>query len=321
MITFRSARACSAFCRFIQDACAFLLLIGLAGSGISCTPTDKKPVPKQAEMQPATTQEADAETDLPPINPALPTLFIASDSTAARSHSDDTQGWAVPFADYFDPGKINVLNLARGGRSSRTFITEGWWDKLLARVKPGDIVLIQFGHNDATAIDSSQARGSLPGIGGETQDITNKLTGKAETVHTFGWYVRRMIGDTKAKGATPMVLSLTLHNTWHNGQVERGPGEFAKWGAELAKETGVNFVDLSALEADTFQELGPQRMGKLYRGKTHFTATAADLHARFVVVGLERLPGELVEPFLSDAGRTAVKEYRDTKRLPVTERR
>jgi lysophospholipase L1-like esterase len=313
----------SQFRGFVLIGCALLLFVGLVGSVTGCAAAEKRPATKrpdtQPDTQPATTQEAEAETDLPPINPALPTLFIAGDSTAARSRSDDTQGWAVPFSNDFDPEKINVLNLARGGRSSRTFITEGWWDRLLSRVKPGDIVLIQFGHNDATAVDSPQARGSLPGVGGETQDVVNKLTGKPETVHTFGWYVRRMIVDTSAKGATPIVLSLTLHNTWRAGQIERGPGEYATWDAQLAKETGIAFVDLSALEAETFQDLGPQRMGKLYRGKTHFDPAAADLHARFVVVGLEQLPGGLVESFLSDTGRAVVKEYRDTKRLKVSD--
>jgi lysophospholipase L1-like esterase len=76
----------------------------------------------------------------------------------------------VPFADYFDPTRVNVVNRARGGRSSRTFVTEGLWDQLMASVKPGDIVLIQFGHNDGGAInDTNRARGSLRGIGDETE--------------------------------------------------------------------------------------------------------------------------------------------------------
>ncbi|MFO1488504.1 MAG: hypothetical protein U1F65_08500, partial [Verrucomicrobiota bacterium] len=95
------------------------------------------------------------------LNTNLPSIFIAGDSTAARGAGANQQGWAAPFADYFDPSKANVVNRARGGRSSRTFITEGLWDQLLADVKRGDIVLIQFGHNDAGAInDTSRARGS-----------------------------------------------------------------------------------------------------------------------------------------------------------------
>src|SRR5882757_5350172 len=87
------------------------------------------------------------------LNPALPTLFIAGDSTAAKYSGGPIQGWAEPFADYFDPAKINVVNRARGGRSSRTFITEGLWDQLLSDVKAGDTVLIQFGHNDGSPVN------------------------------------------------------------------------------------------------------------------------------------------------------------------------
>ena len=140
------------------------------------------------------------------LNPALPTLFVAGDSTAARGRGATQQGWGVPFADYFDPAKINVVNRARGGRSSRTFITDGLWGQLLADAKAGDTVLIQFGHNDGGALNDEpppplRARGSIPGLGEQTREIDNVLTKKHEVVHSFGWYLRRMIADVKAKGA------------------------------------------------------------------------------------------------------------------------
>jgi lysophospholipase L1-like esterase len=89
------------------------------------------------------------------INPALPTIFIASDSTAARAR-EPQQGWGVPFADYFDLTRVNVVNLALGGRSSRTFITQGWWDKLLTQLKAGDFVLT----SSATMIPARSTRRS-----------------------------------------------------------------------------------------------------------------------------------------------------------------
>ena len=152
----------------------------------------------QPATPPPTRGRAPAEAAL---NPALPTLFIAGDSTAARAGGNaPNQGWGVPFADYFDTTKINLANRARGGRSSRTFITEGWWERLLAEVKPGDFVLIQFGHNDNGGINEEppgskfplRARGTIPGLGGESQEIDNVVTKKHEVVHTFGWYMRRM---------------------------------------------------------------------------------------------------------------------------------
>jgi lysophospholipase L1-like esterase len=58
-------------------------------------------------------------------------------------------------ADYFDTAKINVVNRARGGRSSRTFLTEGLWDQVMGALKPGDYVIMQFGHNDPGPLDDT----------------------------------------------------------------------------------------------------------------------------------------------------------------------
>src|SRR5258708_18435264 len=95
-----------------------------------------------------------------PLDPKLPTLFVVGDSTA-NNNTNGGRGWGDPFIGYFDGARINVLNRARGGRSSRTFFSEGLWDKVLQDLKPGDFVLLQFGHNDGGVInDASRARGS-----------------------------------------------------------------------------------------------------------------------------------------------------------------
>ena len=120
------------------------LLASLAFSIGSAQSSAPAPAPDPANQAAATRA---------PINPALPTVFIAGDSTAARGNGNTQEGWGVPFAAYFDPTRVNVVNRARGGRSSRTFITEGAWDQLLAEVKAGDTVLIQFGHNDGGPIN------------------------------------------------------------------------------------------------------------------------------------------------------------------------
>ena len=257
---------------------------------------------------PVTASPAGAPAAASVINAALPSIFIAGNSTAARGAGARQQGWGVPFADYFDATKVNVVNRARGGRSSRTFITEGLWDKLIADVKPGDIVLIEFGHNDAGAInDTSRARGSIPGLGDDSLAIDNLLTKKHEVVHTFGWYMRKMIADTKAKGATPIELSLSVRNIWKDGQVERGSGRYSGWSADIARAAGVQFIDLTNLVADQFQTLGEARTTALYQqDHTHFNAEGADLHARTVVSGLKALRPSPVRSFLSAKG-TAVK--------------
>lgn len=248
-----------------------------------------------------------------PRDPSLPTIWVAGDSTAARGAGELQQGWAVPFSDYFDQNKVNVVNCARGGRSSRTFITEGLWDKLIKGVKPGDIVLIQFGHNDAGALNDEpppplRARGTIAGLGEETKEIDNVLTKKHEVVHTYGWYMRRMIADTKARGATPIVLSLTIRDIWANGHVERGAGHYGAWSAEIAKAADVSFIDLTRLVADRFDKMGQTKVHELYpKDHTHFDAVGADLHAAEVVSGLRALTvglkgGDSIEPYLSAKG-------------------
>ncbi len=97
----------------------------------------------------------------------FPTVWVVGDSTASNANR---RGWADPFADYFDPAKATTVNRARAGRSSRTFITEGLWDKVRTALKPGDYVLIQFGHNDGGPPDTDRARGSLAGLGEESKE-------------------------------------------------------------------------------------------------------------------------------------------------------
>jgi lysophospholipase L1-like esterase len=250
-------------------------------------------------------------------NPALPTLWIAGDSTAARGRGATQQGWGVPFADYFDPAKINVANRARGGRSSRTFVTEGLWDQLLADVKKGDTVLIQFGHNDGGAPEKPPRRGSLPGLGEETREVENPTTHRPETVRTFGWYLRKMIADTKAKGANPIVLSLTPRNVWKDGKIERGSGRFSPWSYEVAKSAAVPFVDLMNTQADAFDALGEPAVAKLYpQDHTHFNAQGADLHAATVVSLLKGLRPSPIASALSARGQAVPADKFSWLRLP-----
>lgn len=256
--------------------------------------------------------------------PALPTLFIAGDSTAAKG-SENSMGWGMPFADYFYPAKTNVVNRARGGRSSRTFITEGLWDELLAQVKTGDFVLIQFGHNDGGAINAEppgstrplRARGSLPGLGEETEEIENVLTKKHEVVRTYGWYVRKMVADVKAKGATPVLLSLTIRNIWKDGRIERGSGNYRQWTRAIAEAAGIAFIDLSRLIADEYQSRGEAAVKELFpKDHTHTGAVGADLNAALVVAGLKGLRPAPLKDCFSPKGATVEADRLGWLNLP-----
>lgn len=255
----------------------------------------------------------------------LPRLFVAGDSTAAPGRSDGSLvGWGRPLADFFDPDKVEVQNRARGGRSSRTFITEGHWAKLLADLRQGDVVLIQFGHNDSGAINREppgsdrplRARGTLPGLGDESEDIDNAVTGRPETVYTFGHYMRKMIADTRERGATPVLLSLTARNLWKDGRLEWGSGMYGYWTYELAKELEVPFVDLTSLMVERFEPMGPEGMEKLQHDYVHTNLEGATLHAEAVVAGLKGLRPSPVEGWLSEEGEAVEKEDLTWLNLP-----
>ncbi|MGA2229811.1 MAG: rhamnogalacturonan acetylesterase, partial [Tepidisphaeraceae bacterium] len=189
------------------------------------------------------------------LNPSLPTVFLAGDSTAQVGDPQHT-GWGKTFATYIDRAKANWVNAAIGGRSSRTYVTEGRWDRIANALKPGDFVLIQFGQNDGGAInDPARARGSLPGLGDETKEIDNLQTHQHEVVHTFGWYMKKMVEETKAKGAYPILIGLTVRNRWTNGHVERINGNYSELTRQIAVAEGVAYIDLTDMVADRYEQM------------------------------------------------------------------
>ena len=241
-----------------------------------------------------------------PQKTRLPTLFIIGDSTV-KTPTKGQQGWGDPIAAFFDQTRIKVENRARGGRSSRTFQTEGLWDQILNELKPGDFVLMQFGHNDGGAInDTSRARGSLKGTGDETEEIDNLLTKKHEIVHTFGWYMRKYVTDTKKNGANPIILSPIPRNIWKDGKVVRASGDYGKWAAAVAKSEGTFFIDLNELVSKRYEALGPERV-KLYfpSDHTHTNPAGAEENAAAVVEGLRALRRCPLRQFLLKTRKSA----------------
>src|SRR5262249_12646280 len=153
-----------------------------------------------------------------------------------------------------------VENRARGGRSSRTYLTEGLWDQILAAMKPGDFVLMQFGHNDGGSLTTGRARASLKGTGDEAEEGGIEAAGEKETVHTYGWYLRKYISDAKTKGATPIVLSPVPRNIWKDDRtVVRAASDYGAWAAAAARAEGAFFIDLNELVARRYEEAGPEK--------------------------------------------------------------
>ena len=228
-----------------------------------------------------------------------PVFYIIGDSTVKNGDGTGKGGlwgWGDFIAGYFDTIKISVRNHAIGGRSSRTFITEGRWDKILATLKKGDYMIMQFGHNDAGPLDdTARARGSIKGIGKESKEIYNPILKKQEVVYTYGYYMRKYIRDAKAKGAISIVCSPIPRNDWKDGKVTRSKESYSGWAAQIAKEEGAFFIDLNDLVATKYEQLGAEAVKLFFPGDhTHTDINGAKLNAEIVMEQLKKImPGVL----------------------------
>ena len=180
-----------------------------------------------------------------------PVLFFTGDSTVKNADKDDDGmwGWASQAATVFDESKITLCNAGRAGRSTRSFVREGLWERVYNSLQPGDFVTIQFGHNDICPITDQKARGVIPGTK-DTLHVYHLDNDTYEVVYSFGWYLKKMIDDVREKGATPILVSLTPRNEWPGGKIERRDDSYGKWYREIVEETGVEFIDMHNISAD-----------------------------------------------------------------------
>jgi rhamnogalacturonan acetylesterase len=228
-----------------------------------------------------------------------PVFYIIGDSTVRNgdgSGRNGQWGWGSFIAEYFDTTKISVQNHAIGGRSSRTFITEGRWEKIATNLKKGDYVIMQFGHNDASPLDdTARARGTIHGVGNDSSAIYNPIRKINETVYSYGWYMRKYVRETKEKGGIPIVCSLIPRHNWKDGKVNRSKDNYALWAQQIAKEEGAYFIDLNELIADKYDQLGEAEVNKYFHGdKTHTGLDGAKINAEIVIQQLlKQNPGEL----------------------------
>ncbi|WP_448700211.1 rhamnogalacturonan acetylesterase [Mucilaginibacter sp. AW1-3] len=221
-----------------------------------------------------------------------PTLYLIGDST---THNNDQTlwGWGSMIGQYLDLDKISVNNSAQAGRSTRTFVKEGRWDKVYNNLKPGDYVMMVFGHNEGSKPDTSKAgyRGVLKGTGPDSVALTWK-DGTVEVVHTYGWYFRKFIRETKAKGATPIVLSMIPRREWDkDGKIIRADKDYGKWAREVAEQEGVAFIDMNKITADKYDTMPHDTVYALFPGDhTHTGKKGADINAQSVITGLKMQP-------------------------------
>jgi len=232
-----------------------------------------------------------------------PTLFLIGDSTVRNGSgkgADSMWGWGSLLGEHFDLSEIKVENRAIGGRSSRTFFTEGRWDEVLKQLQPGDFVMMQFGHNDGGGLTGNRGRGSLKGNGEETQSITNNA-GAVEVVHTYGWYLRQYIAGAKEKGATPIVVSQIPRNIWKDAKVGRESGGYVKFAREAAEQGDALFIDLNEMVAARYEQIGELTVREMFfkpSDHTHTTLAGAKLNAAMVADGVRGLKDSQLRSYL-----------------------
>jgi lysophospholipase L1-like esterase len=218
------------------------------------------------------------------------TIFLAGDSTIAPKETKafPETGWGMPFVHFWD-STITVVNRAKNGRSTKTFLSEGLWKSITDELKEGDYVLIQFGHND--------------------ESVEKKE--RYATPDTFKMNLTRFINETKERKAIPVLLTPVSRRKFdkENNAVETHK-EYSALARDVAKETGALFIDLDEKSRSLYQQFGPENSKWLFlqlqpgehpnypdgkNDNTHFSEMGARLIAQLVLKELKALNIELTE--------------------------
>lgn len=229
-----------------------------------------------------------------------PAVFITGDSTVKNEDkdTDGMWGWGSQASEIFDTSKISVFNEAKAGRSTRTYLEEGRWEKVYNSILPGDFVLIQFGHNDIGDINKGKARGVIA-CAYDTSHVYRVKTKdrvQNQVIYSFGWYLKKFIDDVREKGGIPILLSLTPRNEWPNGKIERRNNSYGKWYRDVVAETAVEFVDIHNISADALDAIGKEKANEYYkRDHTHTSLKGARLNAQSVAKGLKLIDSPLAK--------------------------
>ncbi|AKQ45079.1 GDSL family lipase [Rufibacter radiotolerans] len=233
-------------------------------------------------------------------------VYLVGDSTVADYSDYDGEdylnkrypvmGWGQVFQPFLRPDSLSklkslikadsavVLDKARGGRSTRTFFEEGRWAQVFQALKKNDVVMIQFGHNDA-AVDKPERYVNIQG---------------------YKEYLRLFVNQTRHKGATPILLTpVTRNYPWKDGKIGNVHGEYPQAVKDVAKELNVLLIDLQQLSIDSFSAKGQEYVSTNYfmnlpagkfknypegqKDNTHFQPDGAKEVARLVFEGMKGL--------------------------------
>ncbi|MBR5062822.1 MAG: rhamnogalacturonan acetylesterase [Prevotella sp.] len=219
-----------------------------------------------------------------------PVLFLIGNSTMRNGTKGDGSngqwGWGYYANQYFNANKITVENQALGGMSTRTFFNKLWPD-IREALKPGDWVIVSIGHNDNGPFDEGRARAVIPGIGPDSLNVTIKETGEKETVYTYGGYMRRYVSEIRAKGANPILMSLTPRDAYDEktGKIVRKPQ--GEWLEELSMELDVPYIDLNEISGSKLDSYSRWKEKYHFFGDhIHTSYFGAQMNARSAAEGI-----------------------------------
>lgn len=227
-------------------------------------------------------------------------VFIAGDSTASEYGPERAPrtGWGQVLDSFLDPARFEVRNHARSGRSSRSFIEEGWFDGIASDIGKGDILLIQFGHNDAKTEDPSRYN---------------------EPEEAFPAWLMRYVALAREQGATPILITPVARRTFEHGEPVDTHGPHAQAVRELAQREEIGLIDLGASSMDWLRALGEEASKQYYMhvpeqsqaDDTHFQMHGALAVACLVVNGWKQLDPSLSAQLIRDTDCGATADTRE----------
>lgn len=217
-------------------------------------------------------------------------IFLAGDSTMSikESKAFPETGWGMPFVHFWD-STVTIVNKAKNGRSTKSFIREGLWKSIVEQIREGDYVIIQFGHND------------------ESPEKKERYA----TPDTFKMNLSKFVTETREKKATPILLTPVSRRRFdQQGNTIPTHEAYSALVKEVARETGVTFIDLDQKSRELFQQFGPEHSKLLFlqlqpgehpnypggkNDNTHFNELGARLVAQLVLKEINLLNLELSE--------------------------
>lgn len=217
-------------------------------------------------------------------------IFLAGDSTMSikETKAYPETGWGMPFV-YFWDSSVTIVNKAKNGRSTKTFLSEGLWKSITDEAKPDDYVFIQFGHND-----EAKEKGE-----------------RYATPDTFRMNLTRFVKETREKGATPILLTPVSRRKFDTtGTALETHKEYSAYVKEVAAKENVLLIDLDTKSREMYQQFGKNDSKLLFlqlkpgehpnypEGKednTHFNELGARLIAQLILKEIKTLVPELAE--------------------------